>query len=92
MSLSSGGIEVLRGGFVEARHAVHAVASDAEGRVVASGARRAAEVALIRVLHPLDVLDDATVEGLSAWGRPDVRNTRLEVVGRIQPAFDLSWR
>ncbi len=58
---------------------------------VVDGARRAAEVALIRVLHLLDVLDDATVEGLSAWGRPDVRNTRLEVVGRIQPAFDLSW-
>ncbi len=36
MSLSSGAIEVLRGGRVEARHTVHVVVSDAEGRTVAS--------------------------------------------------------
>ena len=58
---------------------------------VADGARRGAEVALIRVLRLLEVLDDADVAALAGWALPDVRNTRREVVGRIRPAFELSW-
>jgi L-asparaginase II len=58
---------------------------------VADGARRAAEVALIRVLRLVGALDDADVQSLTGWARPDVRNTRGDVVGRIQATFGLSW-
>jgi len=58
---------------------------------VADGARRGAEVALVRVLRLLDVFDDGEVAALARWGRPEVRNTRLEVVGEIRPAFALTW-
>lgn len=58
---------------------------------VADGARRAAEVALIRVLHRTGVLDSDDLDALSRWAEPKVRNTRHEVVGAIRPAFDLRW-
>lgn len=55
---------------------------------VPDGGRRAVEVALIRTLHCLGALDDDDVTALARHGRPEVRNTRDEVVGEIRPAFD----
>lgn len=55
---------------------------------VADGGRRAVEVALIRILQGLGALTDAEAEQLSAHGRPEVYNTRDEVVGEIRAAFD----
>jgi L-asparaginase II len=56
---------------------------------VADGARRAVEVALVHVLHRMDVLDTDDLEALARWARPQVRNTRGEVVGAVRPAFEL---
>ncbi len=58
---------------------------------VADGARRAVEVALVRVLHRTGVLDSDDLDALARWAEPKVRNTRREVVGAIRPAFDLRW-
>jgi L-asparaginase II len=58
---------------------------------VGDGARRAVEVALVRVLTLLDLLGDADLETLAEWVRPPVRNTRGEVVGNLRAAFDLTW-
>lgn len=57
---------------------------------VADGARRAVEVALVHVLHQLEVLDTDDLGALARWARPEVRNTRGEVVGAIRPAFELA--
>ena len=57
---------------------------------VLDGGRRAVEVALIRVLEELEVLTVEEVEALRGHGRPDVLNTRDEVVGTVLPAFALS--
>jgi L-asparaginase II len=59
---------------------------------VADGGRRAVEVALIHTLEELDVLSSDEVKGLARHGRPDVYNTRGEVVGEIRPAFSLDPR
>jgi len=56
---------------------------------VTDGARRAVEVALVHVLHGMEVLDTDDLEALARWARPQVRNTRGEVVGAIRPAFEL---
>ena len=56
---------------------------------VADGGRRAVEVALIRTLEELGALSAAQVDALAAHGRPDVLNTRGEVVGVVRPAFSL---
>jgi L-asparaginase II len=56
---------------------------------VTDGARRAVEVALVHVLHRMDVLDTDDLEALARWASPSVRNTRGEVVGAIRPAFQL---
>jgi len=58
---------------------------------VADGARRAVEVALVHVLHRTEVLGMDDLEALARWARPQVRNTRGEVVGAIRPAFELAW-
>jgi L-asparaginase II len=57
---------------------------------VLDGGRRAVEVALIRVLEDLEVLGQAEVEALRRHGRPEVLNTRGEIVGSVRPAFELS--
>lgn len=57
---------------------------------VADGGRRAVEVALVRTLECLGVLDSDGVTALKRHGRPEVRNTRDEVVGEIRPAFDFT--
>jgi L-asparaginase II len=58
---------------------------------VHDGARRAVEVALIRVLEQLEALSPDDLEALARWRRPVVRNTRDEVVGEVRAAFDLVW-
>lgn len=58
---------------------------------VPDGARRAVEVALIRVLEGLGALDGADLESLARWRRPVVTNTLKEAVGEVRPAFDLAW-
>lgn len=57
---------------------------------VADGGRRAVEAALIRTLECLGVLDADDVEAVARHGRPQVLNTRNEVVGEIRPAFDFT--
>ncbi len=57
---------------------------------VVDGGRRAVEVALVRTLECLGALDAAVVSSLSRHGRPEVRNTRGEIVGEVRPAFDVS--
>jgi L-asparaginase II len=58
---------------------------------VADGARRAVEVALVRVLEALGVLSAGDLDALERFRRPTVWNTRGEVVGEIRPALDLTW-
>ena len=50
---------------------------------VEDGARRAAEPALLAVLHALDLVSDADAEALATYARPSVLNTRGETVGEI---------
>ena len=59
---------------------------------VLDGGRRAVAVALIHTLEELEVLSSDEVEALARHGRPDVCNTRGEVVGEIRPAFSLDRR
>ena len=56
---------------------------------VEDGGRRAVEVALVRVLASLGVLDDREVEELARHGNPPVRNTLGDVVGEVRAAFEL---
>jgi L-asparaginase II len=58
------------------------------------GARRAAEVALLAVLEALDLITSEELEALARWARPEVRNTRYEVVGEVRAVVDLEgeWR
>jgi L-asparaginase II len=56
---------------------------------VPDGGRRAVEVALIRTLECLGVLDATEVKRLRAHANPDVMNTRGEIVGEIRAEFDL---
>ncbi|HKJ01518.1 MAG TPA: asparaginase [Longimicrobiales bacterium] len=58
---------------------------------VTDGARRAVEVALVRVLEGLGALDDDDLEALARWRRPPVRNTLGDVVGEVRAAFELVW-
>lgn len=50
---------------------------------VEDGAKRAAEPALLAVLHALDLVSAADLEALTAYARPVVWNTRGEAVGEI---------
>ena len=56
---------------------------------VEDGGRRAVEVALVRVLASLDVIDSEEVGRLARHGNPAVRNTLGDVVGEIRAAFEL---
>lgn len=56
---------------------------------VADGGRRAAELALVEVLHALGALAADDVDALARWGRPEVRNTRGEVVGEVRSSLVL---
>ncbi|HUH12048.1 MAG TPA: asparaginase [Longimicrobiales bacterium] len=57
---------------------------------VEDGARRAAEPALVAVLGALGLLSEQEQERLERWGRPALRNTRGEVVGRLRPRVALT--
>ncbi len=57
---------------------------------VEDGGRRAVEVALVRVLRGLGVLEDADLARLASHAERVVRNTRGEPVGRVRACFDLS--
>jgi L-asparaginase II len=64
---------------------------------VEDGAKRAAEIALLRLLDAMSLLDDAAREALSPWLTPPVRNTRGEIVGHLEADVELGpalpdWR
>lgn len=59
---------------------------------IEDGARRAVEVALVRVLQELGVLTEKDSPKIAEHAKPAVYNTRGEVVGEIRPAFDLELR
>jgi L-asparaginase II len=56
------------------------------------GGRRAAEVALLRVLEDLGSLTPADMAALAGFARPTVRNTLGEAVGEVQADFKLRVR
>ena len=56
---------------------------------VGDGTQRAADVATMRVLECLDVLDSEASAALAEHGQPKVRNTLDEVVGSIRANFRL---
>ena len=56
---------------------------------VEDGAKRAAECALLAVLHRFDVLTAAQIGALRKFAEPDVTNTRQEVVGRLRAQLSL---
>lgn len=56
---------------------------------VQDGSQRAAEPALLEVLRMLGVLGDHELAELDSWARPRIRNTRGEVVGRVEPDIEL---
>lgn len=53
--------------------------------------RRVRAMVVCEVLKQLGVLNNDELEQLAHWRRRDVRNRRGEVVGHIEPAFQLSW-
>jgi L-asparaginase II len=55
---------------------------------VDDGARRAAEPALLAVLHHMDALKASELAGLARYGQPEILNTRQEVVGRLRTRLD----
>ena len=57
---------------------------------VRDGGRRAAEVALLRVLASLGALSERDVESLAVHANPVLRNTRGDVVGEIRASVDLT--
>jgi L-asparaginase II len=56
---------------------------------VEDGAKRAAEPALIAVLHALGLLAGDEMAELECFAEPDVKNTRGEVVGSIRAVLAL---
>jgi L-asparaginase II len=56
---------------------------------VDDGAKRAAEPALLAVLHSLGLLSDDEMGALDAFAHPEVRNTRDEVVGSVRATVQL---
>jgi L-asparaginase II len=56
---------------------------------VEDGGRRAVEVALLRLLECLGVLEDDEAERLGTHGNPVVRNTLGEAVGEVRATFEL---
>ena len=56
---------------------------------VEDGAKRAAEPALIEVLRLLGLLTDEDMGHLDRYARPDVMNTRAEVVGSLRARIEL---
>ncbi len=57
---------------------------------IGDGARRAVDVAVIRLLEGLGVLAGEALEALEHHARPVLTNTRGEVVGTIRAAFEVT--
>lgn len=55
---------------------------------VEDGARRAAEAALLAVLHQMDALTSDDLDRLDRYAQPRILNTRQEVVGRVRTSLD----
>jgi L-asparaginase II len=55
----------------------------------ADGARRAAEPALLAVLHRIDALTAAELHDLEKYVQPKILNTRQELVGYLRTSLDL---
>jgi L-asparaginase II len=53
------------------------------------GGKRAAEVALLKVLADIEALPREDLNALASFARPAVRNTRGEVVGEVRASFEL---
>ncbi len=53
------------------------------------GARRAAEPALLAVLHHLGAFSDAELSRMQEYSQAEILNTRQEVVGRIRTRIEL---
>lgn len=57
---------------------------------VEDGAKRAAEPALLAVLHAIDVLSGDELQRLRDFSHPRILNTREESVGEVRPRIQLS--
>jgi L-asparaginase II len=57
---------------------------------VEDGARRAAEPALLGVLHAIDVLSTSELDRLSVYSSPQIRNTRNEIVGSLRSLIEFA--
>lgn len=55
---------------------------------VEDGAKRAAEPALLAVLHRMDALTTTDLERLDGYAQPRILNTRQEVVGHVRTSLD----
>ena len=55
---------------------------------VADGAKRAAEPALLEVLHHMDALTAAELSHLEKFAKPVILNTRQEAVGYLRTSLD----
>jgi L-asparaginase II len=53
------------------------------------GAKRAAECALLAVLHQIDAVTTAELNTLRAYAEPAVMNTRQEIVGAVRARLSL---
>ena len=56
---------------------------------VRDGARRGAEVALLGVLQALELVTAEELDGVEQWSRPEVRNTRGDMVGGMRSVVAL---
>ena len=56
---------------------------------VDDGSKRAAEPAILAVLRSIDAISAAELDGLSKYARPDILNTRQEIVGHVRTVLDL---
>jgi L-asparaginase II len=57
---------------------------------IEDGAKRAAEPALLTVLHALDLISSDELASLGSFAQPDVYNTRGEVVGHIRARLPIT--
>ena len=57
---------------------------------VEDGAQRAATPALLATLAELDVITSAELDQLARFARPTIRNTRGDVVGKVQKTLEFA--
>jgi L-asparaginase II len=55
---------------------------------VEDGAKRAAETALLAVLHSVEAMTSDELDRLERYAQPRILNTRQEVVGRVRTSLD----